>query len=89
MVRLEGKHASFAAGNGAVGYFVGVGTICLSTPAAKEAALMSIMTMASHGRREFHFLRVVCVVKLRSCGALDEVLIFVFRQICVSSTVER
>ena len=61
MVRLEGKHASFAAGNGAVGYFVGVGTICLSTPAAKEAALMSMMTMASHGRRASlpsHCLRV-------------------------------
>ncbi len=51
MALLEGKYASLPAGIGAVGYFVGVGTICLSTPAAKEAALMSIMTMASHGRR--------------------------------------
>jgi hypothetical protein len=32
--------------------------------AVEEAAcLMSIMTMASHGRQVFHFLRVVCVGK--------------------------
>jgi hypothetical protein len=46
-----------------VSFFVGLSSIYQCTAVEEAACLMSIMAMASHGCRVFHFLCVVCVGK--------------------------
>jgi hypothetical protein len=47
-----------------VSFFVGISIICPCMAFDETTLLMSIMAMASHGRRQvFHFFRLVCVGK--------------------------
>jgi hypothetical protein len=53
-----------------VSFFVGISSIYLCTAVDESTLLLSIMAMASYGRRAFHFVPVVCVGK----GFQDEFL---------------
>jgi hypothetical protein len=51
MVLLEGKDVAYPPADGTSWLIVGIATIFLRMSGASAASLMSIMTMASHGRR--------------------------------------